>query len=83
MLDYQPQLDVAGQRAIGVEALIRWQKPADELIPPSDFIALAEELGLISEIGDWALRTACQTLARWRQRGLPELTMAVNLSAWG
>lgn len=51
MLDYQPQLDVSGQRAIGVEALIRWQKPAGELIPPSDFIALAEELGLIS---DWA-----------------------------
>ena len=81
VLHYQPQLDTTGQRVTGVEALIRWQKPGGELIPPGDFIALAEELGLINEIGDWALRTACRTLADWRQRGLAELTMAVNLSA--
>jgi diguanylate cyclase (GGDEF)-like protein/PAS domain S-box-containing protein len=81
VLHYQPQLDGAGQRAIGVEALIRWQKPGGELVPPNDFIPLAEELGLINEMGDWALRTACHTLARWRQRGLRHLTMAVNLSA--
>ena len=81
VLYYQPQLDALGQRATGVEALIRWQKPTGELVPPNDFIPLAEELGLINEMGDWALRTACQTLARWRQNGLPELIMAVNLSA--
>ena len=81
VLHYQPQLDATGQRATGVEALIRWQKPSGELVPPNDFIALAEELGLINEIGDWALQTACQTLARWRQCGLADLTIAVNLSA--
>ena len=81
VLHYQPQLDASGQRATGVEALIRWQKPSGELVAPNDFIALAEELGLINEIGEWALRTACLTLAGWRQRGLPDLTVAVNLSA--
>ncbi len=81
VLHYQPQLDASGQRATGVEALIRWQKPSGELVPPNDFIPLAEELGLINEMGDWALQTACQTLARWRQCGLADLTMAVNLSA--
>jgi EAL domain-containing protein (putative c-di-GMP-specific phosphodiesterase class I) len=81
VLYYQPQLDAFSQRATGVEALIRWQKPTGELVPPNDFIPLAEELGLINEMGDWALRTACHTLARWRQNGLPELIMAVNLSA--
>jgi diguanylate cyclase (GGDEF)-like protein len=81
VLHYQPQLDATGQRATGVEALIRWQKPSGELVPPNDFIPLAEELGLINEMGDWALQTACQTLARWRQCGLADLTMAVNLSA--
>ena len=81
VLHYQPQLNATGQRAIGVEALIRWQKPSGELIPPNDFIPLAEELGLINEMGEWALRTACLTLASWRQRGLPDLSVAVNLSA--
>lgn len=81
VLHYQPQLDAASQCATGVEALIRWQKPSGELVAPNEFIPLAEELGLINEMGDWALRTACHTLARWRQSGLSELTMAVNLSA--
>ena len=81
VLHYQPQLDSSGQHATGVEALIRWQKPSGELVPPNDFIPLAEELGLINEMGDWALQTACHTLASWRQRGLTALTMAVNLSA--
>ena len=81
VLHYQPQLEAGSQRATGVEALIRWHKPSGELVPPNDFIPLAEELGLINEMGDWALRSACDVLARWRQHGLPELTMAVNLSA--
>ena len=81
VLHYQPQLDATGKRVTGVEALIRWQKPSGELVPPNDFIPLAEELGLINEMGDWALHTACHTLARWRQNGLTDLTMAVNLSA--
>ena len=81
VLHYQPQLDASGLCATGVEALIRWQKPSGELVFPNDFITLAEELGLIDEMGDWALRTACHTLADWHQRGLPNVTMAVNLSA--
>jgi len=81
VLHYQPQIDATGLQVTGVEALIRWQKPSGKLIPPSDFIPLAEELGLINEMGNWALRTACHALALWRQQGLVELTMAVNLSA--
>ena len=81
VLHYQPQLDAGGQRAIGVEALIRWQKPGGELVYPNDFITLAEELGLINEMGDWALRTACHTMAGWHQQGLTGLAVAVNLSA--
>lgn len=81
VLHYQPQLDASGRRITGVEALIRWQKPSGEMVPPGDFIALAEELGLINEIGDWALRTACGALVRWRHSGLTDLNMAVNLSA--
>jgi diguanylate cyclase (GGDEF)-like protein/PAS domain S-box-containing protein len=81
VLHYQPQLDASGLRVTGVEALIRWQKPSGEMVPPGDFISLAEELGLINEIGDWALRTACGALVRWRHSGLTDLNMAVNLSA--
>ena len=81
VLHYQPQLDATGKRPIGVEALMRWQKPSGEMVAPNEFIPLAEELGLISQMGEWALRTACSTLAQWRQHGLPDLTMAVNLSA--
>lgn len=81
VLHYQPQIDASTQRPIGVEALIRWQKPSGELVPPNEFIPLAEELGLINDIGAWALRTACQTLALWRQSGIDTIGMAVNLSA--
>jgi diguanylate cyclase (GGDEF)-like protein len=81
VLHYQPLLDAKGQQGIGVEALIRWQRPTGELVPPNDFIPLAEELGLINDMGDWALHTACRTLAQWREGGLTDLTMAVNLSA--
>jgi len=81
VLHYQPQVDTSGLRATGVEALMRWQKPNGELIPPNDFIPLAEELGLINDMGDWALTTACQTMAKWQQQGLQGLSMAVNLSA--
>ncbi|WP_210546072.1 PAS-domain containing protein [Rhodoferax sp. PAMC 29310] len=81
VLHFQPQIDALGKQVSGVEALIRWVSPSGELTPPEEFIALAEEIGLINEIGEWVLNNACQTLARWRQKGLPDLTMAVNLSA--
>ena len=81
VLHYQAQLDHSGQRPVGVEALIRWQKPNGELVAPVLFIPLAEEIGLINAIGEWALREACRTMASWHQRGLPGLCVAVNLSA--
>jgi diguanylate cyclase (GGDEF)-like protein len=81
VLHFQPQISAQGQHVSGVEALIRWKNPSGELTPPEEFISLAEEIGLINEIGEWVLNEACQTLARWRQQGLPHLSMAVNLSA--
>ncbi|MDP2370361.1 PAS-domain containing protein [Rhodoferax sp.] len=81
ILHYQPQLDHSGQRAVGVEALIRWRKASGELVPPALFIPLAEEIGLINAIGEWALREACRTMAGWHERGLHGLCVAVNLSA--
>lgn len=79
-LHYQVQVDTQGL-PIGAEALIRWIHPERGLVPPSAFIPLAEETGLIEAIGRWALRTACQQLARWScQDGLRQLCLAVNVS---
>ncbi|MGH8852941.1 MAG: putative bifunctional diguanylate cyclase/phosphodiesterase [Telluria sp.] len=80
-LEYQPQLDLANRRVIGVEALMRWQHPVYGRIDPGRFIPLAEETGMIVPIGDWALRTACAQNRAWRDAGLPEIKTAVNLSA--
>lgn len=79
-LHYQPQLDLRRRRIIGVEALLRWRDAQRELIPPIDFIPLAEETGLIEMIGEWVLRTACAQAKAWQREGLPALRMAVNLS---
>jgi diguanylate cyclase (GGDEF)-like protein/PAS domain S-box-containing protein len=81
LLHYQPQRSLRGERIVGVEALIRWQHPEWGMVPPAEFIPLAEKTGLIVPIGEWVLRTAVAQLARWRQAGLPALTMAVNISA--
>jgi len=80
-LHYQPQVDLADGRVIGCEALLRWLHPQKGMIPPGDFIPLAEETGLISPIGAWVLHEACRQAVAWRKAGLPELRMAVNLSA--
>lgn len=77
---YQPQVDIATGRIIGAEALVRWSDPERGLIPPADFIPLAEETGLISTIGEWVLKEACLQGANWIKAGLPFLTLAVNLS---
>lgn len=79
-LHYQPQIELKSQRVTGVEALLRWRRDG-ELVSPGRFIPVAEESGLIVPIGDWVLREACRQAARWQQAGLPELAMAVNLSA--
>ncbi len=82
VLHYQPQIDLATQTVVGVEALVRWVHPERGLIPPMDFIPLAEETGLITELGRWVLRAACQQAQRWRTTfpSAVALTMSVNLS---
>jgi diguanylate cyclase (GGDEF)-like protein/PAS domain S-box-containing protein len=80
-LEYQPVVELDGERLIGFEALLRWDHPALGLIVPDRFIPIAEETGAICEIGAWVLRTACATAAAWGDRSPDlELTMAVNVS---
>jgi diguanylate cyclase (GGDEF)-like protein/PAS domain S-box-containing protein len=81
ILYYQPQADLKSGKIIGVEALVRWMHPTMGLIPPSEFIPITEETGLIVPIGEWILKAACQQAVAWRQAGLPKLRFAVNLSA--
>ncbi|MDP3191560.1 EAL domain-containing protein [Rhodoferax sp.] len=81
ILHYQPQLDIVSHRIIGVEALVRWQHPQKGLIPPAEFIPVAEESGLIVPLGEWALRTACLQAKAWQEQGVAFVHMAVNLSA--
>ncbi len=81
LLQYQPQVDERG-RVVGAEALIRWRHPVRGLVPPNDFIPLAESTGLMIPIGDWVLRSACVQLARWQsQPASAGVTLAVNVSA--
>jgi len=81
VLYYQPQVDVDSGRVVGLEALLRWQREGKELVLPADFIALAEETGLILPIGEWALATAMRQLAAFHRSGMTHLRMSVNVSA--
>jgi EAL domain-containing protein (putative c-di-GMP-specific phosphodiesterase class I) len=80
LLHYQPKVDIGSGRITGVEALLRWQQPVQGLIPPAQFIQLAEETGLIVPIGEWVLKTACTQNKAWQQQGLAPVRVAVNLS---
>ena len=80
-LHYQPQIDLASNEIVGVEALARWRHPELGLVPPSKFIALAEETGLIVPLGEWVLGEALRQLAEWRRRGMTHLSVSVNISA--
>lgn len=80
-LHYQPKIEIATGLITGVEALLRWKHPLRGLVPPLEFISLAEETGLIVPIGEWVLATACARNKAWQSRGLPKLSVAVNLSA--
>jgi len=77
---YQPKVDLRSGKVIGAEALMRWQHPQMGMISPADFIPIAEENGLIVELGEWALVTACNQLSKWEQQGFSDLKVSVNLS---
>jgi diguanylate cyclase (GGDEF)-like protein/PAS domain S-box-containing protein len=79
-LVYQPRLALGTSRIVGVEALLRWSSNDHGNIPPTDFIPMAEESGLILEIGEWVLREACLAMHRWHQHGLEDLFVSVNVS---
>jgi diguanylate cyclase (GGDEF)-like protein len=81
VLLYQPQIEIASNKIIGAEALIRWNRDGKGFISPLDFIPLAEETGLIIPIGEWVLRTACQQAQAIHQQGHSSFIMAVNISA--
>ena len=78
---YQPQVNIATGQVIGAEALVRWQNPDRGIISPAEFIPLAEETGLIIQIGEWVLLCACAQAASWVAAGFSPFTISVNLSA--
>ncbi|MGO5010661.1 sensor domain-containing protein [Niallia sp. Sow4_A1] len=79
-LQYQPQIDAKTNTIYGVEALIRWNSKELGIVPPGEFISLAEETGLIVPIGEWVIKTACKQNKKWQEMGLPPMIISVNLS---
>jgi diguanylate cyclase (GGDEF)-like protein/PAS domain S-box-containing protein len=80
-LHYQPKIDLESGRIVCMEALLRWRHPRVGIIPPAQFLPLAESTGLINAIGKWVLHTGCRQLGAWQQSGHADLSLAVNLSA--
>jgi diguanylate cyclase (GGDEF)-like protein/PAS domain S-box-containing protein len=81
VLYYQPKMNLLTDAIVGVEALIRWRHPQRGLIPPAQFIPVAEECGLIVPIGQWVIREACRQAHTWQDSGLPPIRLAINISA--
>ncbi|HEY6896616.1 MAG TPA: EAL domain-containing protein [Rhodocyclaceae bacterium] len=81
LLHFQPQVSIESGQIVGAEALIRWQHPELGLVSPAQFIPIAEDNGLIVPIGEWVLDEVCRQMAAWRQQGIAEVSIAVNLSA--
>jgi len=79
-LYYQPQINILNGKLIGAEALIRWNDPDRGIIPPDNFIPLAEEMGMINDIGKWVLENACTQAKQWQEQGYPPIRISVNLS---
>jgi diguanylate cyclase (GGDEF)-like protein len=79
-LHYQPKVDTASGRINSAEALIRWRHPLRGLLPPGDFIGIADDCGLLDDIGEWVLHEACRQAKAWQDAGLPRLRVAVNLA---
>ena len=81
ILHYQPKLDLHTNRVVGSEALMRWESPSLGMVRPDQFIPILEETGMVVEVGEWAIHTACRQHMDWIRKGLPPITIAVNLSA--
>jgi EAL domain-containing protein (putative c-di-GMP-specific phosphodiesterase class I)/CBS domain-containing protein len=81
LLYYQPQMNVQTGKIVGAEALIRWHSPQRGIIPPSEFIPIAEMTGFIVPLGEWILRRVCEQLIAWQNQGLPPLVISVNVSS--
>jgi diguanylate cyclase (GGDEF)-like protein len=80
VLHYQPKVELLKGEITGVEALIRWNRPGYGFVPPSEFISVLEQTGLINQVGAWVLETACKQIAEWRQAGIGEIPVSVNVS---
>jgi diguanylate cyclase (GGDEF)-like protein/PAS domain S-box-containing protein len=80
VLYFQPQFEVSSRRIVGVEALLRWVHPGRGIVPPSQLIPIAEEIGLMPMIGDWVLQTACKQAVAWDKQGYAPIRMSVNVS---
>ena len=80
-LHYQPKMDLVTGTIVGAEALVRWLHPQRGLVPPAQFIPIAEECGFIAPIGQWVLREACREAKVWQDAGLPRMRLAINVSA--
>lgn len=81
LLHYQPRVCFRTGKVLGVEALVRWRHPKIGMVPPGEFIPVAEDMGLIGQIGAWVLREACMQARRWQEAGLAPMRIAVNISA--
>jgi diguanylate cyclase (GGDEF)-like protein/PAS domain S-box-containing protein len=81
LLHYQPKFSIDNGKIIGAEALVRWRHPVRGLVPPAEFIPLAEATGLVVQVGEWVLEAACAQAKLWKDAGLPPIRLAVNVSA--
>jgi EAL domain-containing protein (putative c-di-GMP-specific phosphodiesterase class I) len=80
-LHYQPKFSIGDGHIIGAEALVRWKHPERGLVPPAEFIPLAESTGLVVQVGEWVLEAACAQAQAWKMAGVPPIRLAVNVSA--